>query len=320
MSGETTPTSILVTGGAGFIGSHLAERLVKLGQEVVVIDDLSTGQKANLPSGAQFYQMDLNKIDQLIKIISTHRPKVIYHFAGHSQLREALEQPLADAQSNIGGTLSLIQACLQLSTTDNYTPTQVVFSSSSAVFGGLNNPPYSEDSAVAASSPYGIAKYSAELYWDWYSRQSGVKAACLRYANVYGPRQSLQGEAGVVARFMSLLSEDQPLTIYGDGTHERDYIYVDDVVSANVAAAEHGCTGAFVVGTGMPTPTLKLAELCAAAAKKKLHVTYQDRPLAEQERSWLDSSRLTRQTGWQPVTSLEDGLRRTAQWYNDHVT
>jgi len=320
MSGKHITASVLVTGGAGFIGSHLAEYWVKRGKKVIVIDDLSSGQKANLPSGVEFYEMDLNKNDQLIKIISTHQPKTIYHLAGHSQLRAALRRPLEDAQSNIGGTLSLIQACLKLSDTDRYNPTQIVFSSSSAVFGGLENPPYHQGSEIAVVSPYGAAKYAAELYWNWYSQQSGVKVASLRYANVYGPRQSLDGEAGVVARFMSLLSEGQPLVIYGDGTHERDYIYVDDVVAANVAVAEHGCTGVFVVGTGIPTTTHKLAELCASLAKKKLNITYQDRSLTEQRRSWLDSSRLTRKTGWQPVITLEDGLQRTAQWYNDHAT
>lgn len=311
--------SVLVTGGAGFIGSHMVDYWRQKKANVVVIDNLSSGKKEWLPSGVELHQFNLCKTDQIIKILLKYQPKIIHHFAGHTQLREALIRPAEDSLDNLQSTVSLIQACLAVTElAEGYKPEQIVFSSTSAVYGSCLNPPFSEETETSPNTPYGIAKVAAEEYLKWYAKRSGVKVTLLRYGNVYGPRQSTSGEAGVVAKFMDALAHNQPLSIYGDGTHLRDYIYVSDVVDANMAVIEHKRDGCFVVGTGVATSTNELAALCqkvVASSKKLKHVK---QLLPEQAESWLDAIQLRQSTHWQPKVALAEGLESTWSWYQKH--
>lgn len=215
-------------------------------------------------------------------------------------------------------TVSLIQACLSAHKKTGFLPRQLIFASTSAVYAGNRLPPFSEHTREVANSPYGIAKLSAESYLDWYHRISGVTTSILRYGNVYGPRQSSSGEAGVIAKFIDAMIKSEPLCVYGDGNHVRDYIHISDIVSANVAVAEHQAQGTFVVGTGVATSTNDLAKLCQQLRPDTTlaHATHE---LQEQARSWLDSSKLAATTHWKPKVKLKTGLASTLGWYESYV-
>lgn len=315
---KQTGMTVLITGGAGFIGSHMADYWHSKGASVIVVDNLSTGNADWVSSGIELIKLDLTKNTQLSKILLTYKPKIIHHFAGHTRLREALIDPVGDAKDNLLSTVSLIQACLFTQRTAAYQPEQIIFSSTSAVYAGSRLPPFSEHSHASANSPYGLSKLSAEAYLDWYHKLSKVTTTVLRYANVYGPRQSSSGEAGVVAKFVDALCHELPLTVFGDGLHQRDYIHVSDVITANAAVAKHRCQGTFVVGTGVPTKTIELAKICQKLRDTSSIVTV-DQTLPEQARSWLDSSTLQKETGWKARVKLKDGLKDTLRWYDSYV-
>ncbi|MDH7500450.1 MAG: NAD-dependent epimerase/dehydratase family protein, partial [candidate division NC10 bacterium] len=216
--------NILVTGGAGFIGSHLAESYLREGHRVSVVDNLSTGKEANLPSGVAFYQLDILS-PQLEEVFSRERPQVVNHHAAQIDVRKSVKDPLADAQVNIMGTLSLLKWAL------TYGSDLVLFASSGGtIYGEEGRLPFSEEAPAHPISPYGLSKFAAERYLELYGNLFGLNSVILRYANVYGPRQDPQGEAGVVAIFCEDILNARPLTVFGDGTQTRDYIYVSDVV------------------------------------------------------------------------------------------
>lgn len=310
---------ILVTGGAGFIGSHLTDELTTRGAEVIVVDNFSSGKKEWLSSGASLVDCDVNKTDQLTQILLKYKPKIIYHLVGHTQLRNAILHPQHDAEQNIGGVLSLIQACITAQE-HGYTPNHIIFSSSSAVYGGCRSTPFSERTLPKPTNPYGIAKRSAEQYLEWYGQQANVLVTSLRYANVYGPRQSTFGEAGVIAKFMEAIVQGETLNVYGDGEHCRDYIFVKDVVAANVAVAEHTADGIFVVGTGVPTSTQQLAQYCQQLTSQQVLVRHLPLSFPEQPESVLDSTVLHLKTRWLPTVPLIEGLTETLQWYSSYAS
>lgn len=310
---------IFILGGAGFIGSHLADALVARQASVVVIDNLSSGQKAWLPKPAKFIQLDISKSARFKSILLKYQPKIIYHLAGHTQLREAISRPEQDARDNIGTTLRLVQLCLDLQTEVGYQPEQIVFASSSAIYGGCDAPPFTEQTSPQPVNPYGIAKLTSERYLEWYGHQAGVRVCCLRYANIYGPRQSAVGEAGVVAKFMTALTQHQPLTLYGQGNHVRDYLYVEDLNQAQIAVAERQLRGTYVVGTGVPTTSAELAKLCLTLAPTSSTVKTVEPTVAEQPASWLNAQRLQQEIHWKPQTTLAEGLQKTWLWYQQHA-
>lgn len=309
---------VMVTGGAGFIGSHLVEALHKKGEIVLVVDDLSHGNKEWLPSGVLFEKKDLKKSNLLFNILLSHKPKVIYHFAGHTQLREAILHPAADADENLGTTLSLIEACQQLPSEAK--PQHILFASSSAVYGGASTTPFTEETVTQPVTPYGIAKLASELYLQWYGEHAGIPITNFRFANVYGPRQSTVGEAGVVATFINCLLHGEQMRVFGDGTHTRDYIFVDDVVEANILAMEQSVAGTFVLGTGLSTSTLELGKQLVNIAGKPGSIQHLPFSLAEQPHSLLDAIAFIKRTGWRPRTQLRQGLQKTFSWYQDHAT
>ena len=303
----------LVTGGAGFIGSNLVDRLLARGDRVTVVDDLSTGRLANLDAalaqGAELVELDIRDGAALAALTAERRPEVVFHLAAQIDVRKSLADPAFDAAINVGGTANVLEAARAAETR------RVVFvSTGGAIYGEGDGQdlPLDEGAAIAPMSAYGQSKYAAEGYLALYERQYGLSGVSLRLGNVYGPRQDPLGEAGVVAIFCGLLRAGEQPTVYGDGTQTRDYIYVSDVVDAALAAAASQVGGAINVGTGREASVLELVEILAelGAADRFEPQLAPPRP-GEVQRISLDPGRAERELGWAPKVGLEDGLRRT---------
>jgi len=300
---------VCVTGGAGFIGSHVAEALVAAGHRVVIVDDLSTGSKANLPAGAEFFEFDIRS-PEAAALVQKSGVEVLVHHAAQIDVRRSVVDPVGDADVNIVGTLNLVQAGLRGSLR------QVVFASTGgAIYGEQERFPADETHPTRPLSPYGVAKLAIENYLFFYHAEHGLDATCLRYANVYGERQNPHGEAGVVAIFLERLLAGVGCVINGDGEQTRDYVHVTDVVAANLAAIGQPGFRIYNVGTGAETDVNRLYRLLAAAVGSDGRAEHGPAKAGEQRRSSIDSERLGRELGVRPRTSLEDGLRRTAEWF-----
>lgn len=301
--------TICITGGAGFIGSHVAEALLAAGHRVLIVDDLSTGRKENLPDGAEFHPLDIRS-PEAAALLENRGIEVMVHHAAQMDVRRSVVDPVFDAQVNIAGTLNLLEAGRRGSLT------QVIFASTGgAIYGDQDVYPAGEDLPAWPLSPYGVAKLAVERYLYYYHREYGLAATCLRYANVYGPRQNPHGEAGVVAIFLDRLLSGREAVINGDGLQTRDYVYVGDVVAANLAAL--GRTGFEVlnVGTGREATVVELYRQLAAALGTERAPAHGPAKPGEQRRSCISSRRLEEQLGVRIAVSLEDGLQRTASWF-----
>ena len=303
----------LVTGGAGFIGSNLVDALLARGDEVTVVDDLSTGRRVNLEgalgAGAELAELDIRDAAALASLASERRPQAVFHLAAQIDVRKSLEDPAFDAAINIGGTANVLEAA-RLGGSD-----RVVFvSTGGAIYGeGAGQQlPLDEATAIAPLSAYGQSKYAAEGYLALYERLHGLSTVALRLGNVYGPRQDPLGEAGVIAIFCGLIGSGGRPTVYGDGTQTRDYLFVGDVVAAALAAAGSAVTGPVNLGTGTETSVLELVEILARLGGSAGFEPEFAQPRAgEVQRIALDASRAERELGWRPQTGLEDGLRLT---------
>jgi len=304
---------ILVTGGAGFIGSHTVDALVAAGtHQVAVIDDLSAGKRDQVNSGAHFYQADIRDASEIGRIMARERPDVMVHFAAQMDVRRSVADPAFDAQVNLVGFLNLMEAGRQSGLR------RVVFSSTGgAIYGEQDTFPADETHPCRPVSPYGVAKFSTESYLFFYQAQYGIDYAAMRYANVYGPRQDPHGEAGVVAIFCGRLLEDKPVTIFGDGEQTRDYVYVGDVVRANVAAVTSTVTGAINIGTGIETNVNQLYAILAKAAGSNRPPGYAPARPGEQKRSVIAAGRAGRELRWRPEVTIEEGLRRTYRFFQE---
>lgn len=296
---------ILVTGGAGFIGSHAADSLIAAGHDVAVVDNLSTGRREFVPARAQFFHYDINS-PEAAGLIRSFRPEALVHHAAQMNVRFSVADPVADARENILGSLNLLQAAAEAKVK------KVIFASTGgAIYGDAAPIPARETDAPWPDSPYGIAKLAVEHYLRYYQREHGLIAICLRYANVYGPRQNGQGEAGVVAIFIEkFLAAQQPL-INGDGLQTRDFVYVGDVVAANLLALEYPTSGTFNIGTGRETDILTIYLKLQEIARSPLGPVHGPAKPGEQRRSSLDSALALEKLGWQPTVALEDGLACT---------
>jgi UDP-glucose 4-epimerase len=306
---------ILVTGGAGFIGSHTVDALVAVAaHEIAVIDDLSAGKRDQLNPGARFYQTDIRDAAAVGRIVGIEQPEVIVHFAAQMDVRRSVADPAFDAQVNLVGFLNLMEAARQ------HGLRRVIFSSTGgAIYGEQDTFPADEGHPCRPVSPYGVAKFSTESYLFFYQAQYGIDYAAMRYANVYGPRQDPHGEAGVVAIFCGRLLADQPVTIFGDGEQTRDYVYVGDVVRANVAAVTASASGPINVGTGIETSVNQLYGTLAAVAQVDRPPCYAPARPGEQSRSAIAATRAGRELGWTPQVTLEEGLRRTYHFFKERV-
>jgi UDP-glucose 4-epimerase len=302
----------LVTGGAGFIGSNLVDALLASGASVAIVDDLSTGRRENLvgalDAGATLHELDVVDAPALQAVIERERPEVVFHLAAQIDVRRSVADPGADARVNVEGTINVLAAAHAAGTR------RVVYSATGgAVYGEAERIPTAEDAPAAPLAPYGQAKLSGEGYCALFARLHGLSTVALRYANVYGPRQDPLGEGGVVAIFCGRFAAGGEPTIYGDGTQTRDYVYVGDVVEANLRAADAEATGAINVGTGVETSVLDLVEAFRGLSRNGAFAAPEFAPARAGEvlRSCLDAARAQQLLGWRAGTQLPDGLRRT---------
>ncbi|MGL6280596.1 MAG: NAD-dependent epimerase/dehydratase family protein [Gaiella sp.] len=294
----------VVTGGAGFVGSHVVEALLDRGDEVHVVDDLSRGSAENVPTGAHLHVADVR--EPLDGLFAEIRPVAVFHLAAQIDVRLSVADPVADAVSNVVGTIRVLEASRPHGA-------QIVLASTGGAIYGECLAPATEDAPRRPLAPYGTSKLAGEEYLATWNRLYGTRHVALRLGNVYGPRQDPHGEAGVVAIFFQRIAEGRPATIFGAGTQTRDYVYAGDVAAAMLAAvgAEGGT---FNVGTGIETSVTELWEACRATAGSPLEAEHAEARLGELERSCLDPSRARELLGWEPATGLAQGLRATWEW------
>ena len=322
ITSPSTEARALVTGGAGFIGSHIADLFIAEGYAVEIIDDLSSGHRRNVPEAASFHEVSVTSADAA-RIIREGKFDVIVHLAAQMDVRKSVADPIFDANTNIIGTLNILEAIRQ-----SGHRTRIAFTSTGgAIYGDFNTPPNVETFPKDPESPYAISKLAAEYYLAYYGRLHGIDHAALRFGNVYGPRQDPHGEAGVVAIFCSRILEGKPLTIYGDGLQTRDYVYVGDVARAVFLGATTAlpATGrvderSFNIGTGLGTSVVELARLLQEAAGSEAEVVFAPRRPGEQQESFLDVSKAKRVLAWEPEVSLADGLAKTFAWAESSST
>jgi UDP-glucose 4-epimerase len=304
---------VLVTGGAGFIGSNVADRLAEEGHQLVVLDDLSSGKRNQVPAAANYYQMELDS-RWLDRVIEREKPEAVCHFAAQISVRRSVEDPVFDARVNILASIGLIEACR------THGVKRFVFTSTGgAIYGDADQLPTPETYVAAPMSPYGTSKLCVEQYLQCFRQLYGFSSAALRLANVYGPRQDPHGEAGVVAIFSRALLEGRPATINGDGLQTRDYVYVGDVVEAFVLALRSDSQGSFNVGTGIETDVNKLYELIAGAARSDAPALYGPPRPGEQKRSSVDPTRVRTELGWEPTVQLPQGIGLTVDYFRSQV-
>ena len=304
---------VLVTGGAGFIGSHVVERLLQEGHEVVVVDNLSSGKRKNVPRASQFYKVDIEGT-KLERVFRNERPSIIMHLAAQMNVRRSVEDPLFDARINVLGTLNVLEQAAK------HGARKLIFSSSGgAIYGEQQTFPAAESHVTQPLSPYGISKLCGEHYLSYYTRLSGIQVVSLRYANVYGPRQDPEGEAGVVSIFIQkLLNHEQPV-IYGNGRQTRDFVYVEDVVEANLMAMGQDARGVFNVGTGIETSINDLFQVVLDLTKTSGKEIHGPAKKGEQARSVIDATKLRHELGWEPKIDLREGLRRTVAYFQERL-
>lgn len=306
----------LVTGGAGFIGSHVADLFIQEGYDVEIVDDLSTGNRGNAPEQATLHEVSVTSPDA-VRIISDGAFDVVVHLAAQIDVRKSVADPIFDANTNIIGTLNILEAIRR-----SGKRTRIAFTSTGgAIYGDFNTPPNVETFPKDPESPYAISKLSAEYYLAYYGRVHGLEHVSLRFGNVYGPRQDPHGEAGVVAIFCNRILDGKPLTIFGDGMQTRDYVYVGDVARAVFIGATRGLPGAervdaraFNVGTGAGTSVVELARLLQEAAGSTAGIAFAAKRPGEQQESFLDAGKARELLGWEPQVTLSEGLGRTFAW------
>lgn len=301
-------SKVLVTGGAGFIGSHQVDALVAAGYNVVVVDDLSSGKKENINPKAKLIEMDIRD-EKLTQVFAEERPDYVFHFAAQISVNRSLEDPMFDADINIIGGLNLLEACVA------HKVKKIMFSSTGgALYGEAEEVPTPEHAPTVPISPYGIAKLSLENYIRFFYEQFGLEFGIMRYANVYGPRQDSKGEAGVIAIFTEkLMNQEQPY-IHGDGHQTRDYVFVADVVQANMIVFESEAVGTYNVGTSRQTTVNEIFNLIKNHLGSPFVERYSE-GFPGQEVSCLSNAKLQADFGWLPDLDIKSGIEQTVDWF-----
>jgi UDP-glucose 4-epimerase len=300
----------IVTGGAGFIGSNLVDALLARGDETTVVDDLSTGRRENLEqalaNGATLAEVDIREAEAVSDLVGRTKPDVIFHLAAQIDVRKSVADPANDARINVEGSVNVLSAAQA-----HGVPRVVNTSTGGAIYGEGQQLPAPEDHPSAPEAPYGLSKWCAEQYCEIFTRLHGLSTVSLRYGNVYGPRQDPLGEAGVIAIFCGKLLDGQTATIFGDGKQTRDYIYVDDVVEANLRAAESDAGGPINIGLGKEKSVLDIVEVLTELAPDGFSVEHAPERPGEVQHIAIDPSRAREELGWQAQVELEEGLKRT---------
>jgi UDP-glucose 4-epimerase len=300
---------ILVTGGAGFIGSHVVDACLAAGHDVLVVDNLSTGKRENLNPKARFHELDILDA-KTADLIRDERPDVLNHHAAQMDVRRSVADPLFDARTNVLGTIALLEASRQAGVK------KVLFvSSGGAVYGEQETFPAPETHQTWPVSPYGVSKRSGELYCHFYFAEYRMPFVAFRYANVYGPRQDPHGEAGVVAIFSGRMLRGEPITVNGDGKQTRDYVFVGDVARMSLLALERDAMGPVNIGMGIETDVNQLARTLLEVSGSRSEVRHGPAKSGEQRRSVVDIRRAADVFGWRPEVSLRDGLARTVEFF-----
>ena len=302
--------NILVTGGAGFIGSHLVDGLIAEGHHVIIVDNLSTGSRKNLNPKAVFYEEDIRHTDALDRIFADEQVQIVFHEAAQTLVPYSMEHPKEDAELNIMGLINVLDMCRK------YHVEKIIFSSSAAVYGDNLNVPLKEDQPLMPTSFYGLTKVTAEKYIQLYHDVFGLSYAILRYSNVYGERQGSHGEGGVVYVFSKALAQGRDLTIFGDGEQSRDFIYVKDIARANIKAMDAAVpSGIYNVSTAIETTINALKEILLYFSRVPVQVSYADARGGDIYRSALDNTAAKQVLQWKPATKLLQGLQATYSYF-----
>lgn len=307
------PKTILVTGGAGFIGSHLVDKLMELGAKVIVLDDLSTGKLTHLPRGVNFHHGSITE-STVEEIFHKEKPNVVFHMAAQISTSSSVRDPVQDAQTNILGTLRLLDAAR------HHGIEKFIYSSTGgALYGDPEENPCTEDQPIRPLSPYGISKLVGEQYLDLYHRIYRLNYTSLRYGNVYGPRQDPKGEAGVIAIFCMNMLKNSPPRIFGTGDQERDFIYVNDVVEANILAMEQRTVGPYNIGTGISCSVNDIFSMLSANLKFRKAPIYSPNRMGDVHQISLDATKALTEMGWRAKVDIQDGLSYTAEYFRNMV-
>jgi UDP-glucose 4-epimerase len=307
---------ILVTGGAGFIGSHVVDAYVAAGHEVAVLDNFSTGSEANLNPSAEVHRLDLRDQPAVDRVVAAFRPDIVNHHAAQSEVPKSVADPTYDAQVNIIGGLNLLKACV-----DHRVKKMIFISSGGALYGEPDVIPADEDHPVRPLSPYGTSKFAFEQYLATFRRTFGLEHTVLRYANVYGPRQDFKAEEGrVIAIFASRMLAGRPVIVDGDGEQARDMLHVGDVATANLAALERGTGGTFHISSGIAVTINDLYRKLAVLTGYTLFPHYGPARKGDVYRIALDNSRAVRDLGWEPRVELEEGLSLTVDYFREQIS
>lgn len=301
---------ILITGGAGFIASHITDLLIKNNYEVVIVDNLSTGKKENLNPQAKFYEGSICDLDFLEEVFEKEKPDVVSHHAAQINVRTSLESPQFDAEVNIKGSLNLLEM------SKKYSVKKFIFASTGgAIYGDTDERPTPETHWPMPVSPYGIAKLSVEHYLHYYNVVWGLNYTALRYSNVYGPRQNPHGEAGVVSIFLERIKKGETCFINGDGEQVRDYVFVEDVARANLLAIQNDFVGCLNVGTSQETSVNQLFETISQNLSTKTLSENREGPKGEQQTSSLSYQNIKDNFGWEPAVEFKDGIAKTMEFF-----
>jgi UDP-glucose 4-epimerase len=306
-------SKILVTGGAGFIASHIVDRLVELGHAVMVVDNLATGYRENVNPAARFYELDVRSPD-LAWLIEAERPEVIDHHAAQTMVRVSTEQPEYDSQVNVQGIINLLTAAARAGTR------KVIFASSGGtVYGTCQSLPITEKEPFAPESPYGISKAASEFYLRYFAANLGVHYTALRYANIFGSRDTISSEH-VITVFAKRLLQGLPPIIHWDGEQAKDYLYVDDAVNANILALDHGDDQAYNIGSGKPVSVNMIYRLLVERTGVHIEAQHGPKRVGDVRLFYFDCSKAERELGWKPQVTFEEGLARTLAWFQQAAT
>jgi UDP-glucose 4-epimerase len=302
---------ILVTGGAGFIASHVSDAYVEAGHEVVIVDNLSTGKTEFVHEKAKFIEADITDKETIQRIIREEKPEVINHHAAHIQVGYSVENPQFDAENNIIGLLNIMEIAKEVGVK------KVIMAATGGAMYGNKQTPFDETMKEQPLSPYGISKRAGELYLNYYHELYGIPFVSLRYSNVYGPRQNAHGESGVVAIFSEMIMDGKSPIINGDGTHTRDYVYVGDVVKANLLALDTDFVGELNIGMTTEISTNEVFDVVVKELEVNIEKKYGPERPGEQVTSSLNCQKAKEVLGWEPEVEFEEGVEKVAAWYKE---